>query len=143
MKLFLYNTQSPYNTINKVLEDELELDVTFKDVADFGKPVIRLRSSKIINQNYAYIPDLGRYYFINDRETFPNGMYTLYLESDVLMTYKDEILDSVATVSRTPQSNKYFDGGDYRNEVKNEHKLYQSNKTLEFEESTVLVTIGG
>lgn len=143
MKLFLYNTSSANNVINKELTDELELNVVFKGVADFISPTVELISKTILNHNYAYIPDLNRYYFINDRESFPNKKYTLKLECDVLMTYKDDILNSTATVSRTPQSNKYFDGGDYRSEVKNEHKLYQSDKTLEFEESTVLVTIGG
>lgn len=143
MKLFLYNTSSANNVINKELTDEVELDVVFKGVADFINPTVELMSKTPLTQNYAYIPDLGRYYFINDRETFPNKKYTLHLECDVLMTYKDDILNSTATVSRSPHSNKYFDGGDYRNEVKNEHKRYESDTTLEFSDNTILVTIGG
>lgn len=143
MKLFLYNTKSANTVVNKELTDEIELDVTFKDVADFINPVVQLRSGTVLDYNYAYIPDLNRYYFINDRETFPNKIYTLHLECDVLMTYKEDILNSVATVARSPHSNKYFDGGDYRNEVKNEHMLYESDTTVEFEPNTILVTIGG
>lgn len=143
MKLFLYTLMSPSNTINKHLENELELDINFKDVADILRPTLKIKSDTVINQNYAYIPDLGRFYFINDRETFPNRIYTLKLEVDVLMTHKEDILNSIATISRSTYSNRYFDGGDYRAEVKNEHKIYHSDTPVEFEESTVLVTIGG
>jgi hypothetical protein len=143
MKLFLYNTDSAPNTINKVLENELELDINFKDTADIIKPVIKLKSAAILNHNYAYIPELSRYYFINGRETFPNGMITLKMEVDVLESYKADILQSTGTATRGKFANKYYDGGDYRSEVRNEHRIYNSDTEVLFKENTILVTIGG
>lgn len=144
MKLKIYNTKSSNNTINKVLTDELEYDVVFKDVIDFLNPVIRLKDKvAFLEQTYAYLPELGRYYFINQKDAQPSGLYILYLQEDVLMTYKNDILSSMATVSRSKESNSYYDGGDYRSEEKKEHKLYNSDKEIQFEQSTVLVTIGG
>lgn len=144
MKLKIYNTNSSNNTINKVLTDEVEYDVVFKDTIDFLNPVIRLKDKvSFLEQTYAYLPELGRYYFINKKESIPNGIYILYLQEDVLMTYKNDILSSMATVSRSQSSNSYYDGGDYRAEEKNEHLLYNSDTELQYEQSTILVTIGG
>ena len=143
MKLLLYNNKSTSNTINKVLEDETEYNITFKDLTDITNPSIRLKTDDVPNFNYAYIPHLDRYYFINDVETFPNRMFTLHMEIDVLETYKEDILESVATVGRSKASNPYYDGGGYRSEVRNEHKIYESDTTVEFGENTILVTIGG
>lgn len=144
MKLKIYNTKSSNNTVNKVLTDELEYDVVFKDGIDFLNPVIRLKDKvPFLEQTYAYLPELGRYYFINQKEAQPNGLYILYLQEDVLMTYKHDILSSMATVSRSKASDPYYDGGDYRSEEKKEHRLYNSDKEIQFEQSTILVTIGG
>lgn len=144
MKLKIYNTKSSNNTINKVLTDEVEYDVVFKDTIDFLNPTIRLKDKvAYLEQTYAYLPDLGRYYYINRKESQPSGIYILYLQEDVLMTYKNDILGSMATVSRSKDSNMYYDGGDYRSEEKKEHKLYNSDKQIQFEQSTILVTIGG
>ena len=145
MKLKIYNTKSSNNTINKILTDEIEYNVVFKDTIDFLNPVIKIKDKiSFLEQTYAYLPELGRYYFINQKEAQPNNnLYILYLQEDVLMTYKNDILSSMATVSRSQASNNYYDGGDYRAEEKNEHKLYNSDKEIKFEQSTVLVTIGG
>lgn len=143
MKLYLYNNISAVNTINKTLEDEIEFDINFKDVANVLKPVIKLKAENMITSNYAYLPDLGRYYFINNKETFPNGMYTLTLEVDVLESFKADILNSTGTATRGKHANQYYDGGDYRNEVRREHLLYESDTEVAFEDNTILVTIGG
>ena len=49
--------------------------------------------------NYAYIPALKRYYFVNDC-VVQNGFATLSLSVDVLMSYKDSIFNLSAVVDR-------------------------------------------
>lgn len=143
MELKLYYTRNANNTINKVLENEQSFQIHFKDVADIINPTIKLKHKGKLKVNYAYIPDFNKYYFIRSAEIYPTNIHTLQLEIDVLETYKKDILSSKATVGRSEYSNKYFDGGDYRAEERQEHTLYESDTELEFEDNTILVTIGG
>lgn len=143
LKIKLYNTTSPENMINKVLVDEVEYSIVFKNVVNILQPVVQLQVKlPEVNYNFAFIPDFERYYFINKLESQPNNMWILTLSEDVLMSYKEDILESVATVSRSPESNKFYDGGDYRSEVRNTHTIHESDKEIKFEQSTVLVTLG-
>lgn len=143
MKLKLYHTRNSNNTIGKVLEDEQVFDIDFKDTADVIKPVIRLYHVGKLIYNYAYIPDFDKYYFINNIDIYPNYIHKIKLETDVLETYKDDILESEGIISRSTYSDDYYDGGDYRSEERMEHVLYKSDKSAEFESNTILVTIGG
>lgn len=54
----------------------------------------------IANNNYAYISDYNRYYFVDSVTVGRNGMYIVKLSVDVLMTYADGIKNINATISR-------------------------------------------
>lgn len=143
MQIKLYNTNSPNNTINKKLYDERIINLNFQDIADIRKPEIKIRDTEKLEYNYAYIPDFNSYYFITDTEIYPANIHTIYLEIDVLETYKNDILSSEGIISKSEYSNKYYDGGDYRTEERQEHILYQSDVEPVFQSQTILVTIGG
>ena len=54
----------------------------------------------IANNNYAYIADYQRYYYVDSVTVGRNGMYVVQLSVDVLMTYADAIKNLSATISR-------------------------------------------
>ena len=54
----------------------------------------------IANNNYAYIPNYQRYYYVDSVTVGRNGMYVVQLSVDVLMTYADAIRNLSATISR-------------------------------------------
>lgn len=54
----------------------------------------------IANNNYAYIADYNRYYYVDSVTIGRNGMYIVQLSVDVLMTYADGIKNLNATISR-------------------------------------------
>lgn len=143
MEIRLYYTRNANNTINKVLENERVFQINFKDIADEINPTVKIKHNEKLKVNYAYIPDFERYYFITNIEVYPTAINTLSLEVDVLESFKEDILESNATVSRSKYSNDYFDGGDYRAEERKEHIIYESDTEVEFENNTILVTIGG
>ena len=144
MLMKMYDTKSSNNTINKVLENEHEFDIKFKDKTDIVNPVVILHSSKLILSNYAYIPDFHRYYFVDKIELFPNSVYNITLRCDVLESFKDDILASSGFINQQSQNvNKYYNSN-YQSEVRKEVDLYQSNVTIPVDvKSTILVTIGG
>ena len=109
MLMKMYDTKSSNNVINKVLENEHEFDIKFKDKTDIVNPVVILSSKTLILSNYAYIPDFNRYYFVDKIELFPNSIYHITLRCDVLESFKDEILASSGFINQqTKNVNKYY-----------------------------------
>lgn len=143
MKLNTYKTEDTNNTINKNLTNLEEYDITLKNPENVINPTIMLSHRDKFTQNYAYIPAFSRYYFIRDITRVNRDLVQLRLEVDVLETYKEDILNSEGNISRNKDYNRYYDGGDYQNEVRKDHKMYKSDTTMTMEESVVLVTIGG
>ena len=94
MQLYLYKTNDLNNVVDKVLTDETLFNINLKRDTDILRPKIPLAKNTGIDLkafNYAYIPDLNRYYFINVVESLNNTIDVLYLEVDVLMSYKTQI----------------------------------------------------
>ena len=75
-----------------------EIDIRLKDDCSVINPVIQ--SSTIpINANYFYIPDFGRYYFLDNTERTSQQLKDHSTEVDVLATYKDYIGSTVARIA--------------------------------------------
>lgn len=72
------------------------IDVTNTNLSD----IVYLLTEKIIGCNYAYIPDLHRYYFVNDISSVVNTLWRLDMRCDVLMSHKDEILQLEPLIER-------------------------------------------
>lgn len=140
MIIKLFNTTDSNNTIGKTLTDEQTFDVTFKDTFDILNPIVVLKSDVPILKNYAYIPEFGRYYFITSIHIQPNKIHKLFLECDVLESFKNDILASYGLVTRAAEGNKFFDGG-LNSEVRKEVEIFHSTGTIPYENNIVLVTI--
>lgn len=73
-----------------------------KDVA-LTAPVLELDISvgdEAWRANYCRIDDFGRFYFIRDWEFVTSRLWRVYLEEDVLATYRTQILESTQFVER-------------------------------------------
>ena len=92
MVIKIYNNKSNKNIVNKEIEEIQEISFDFKDDSDVTNPILILQSYK--QGNYCYIPDLNRYYYIDKIDLMNGGFYKLYLEIDVLMSYKYEIINA-------------------------------------------------
>lgn len=55
---------------------------------------------RITDANYMYIPEFGRYYFIRDITIGVTGLYVISSRVDVLMSYKDQILNLECYIER-------------------------------------------
>ena len=92
MILKVYNNKSNKKVVNKTIKEVQEIDFIFKDDTDITHPILILQSYQ--SGNYCYIPDLNRYYYIDKVIIMNGGFYKLYLEIDVLMSYKNEIMNA-------------------------------------------------
>ena len=54
----------------------------------------------VLSANYVYIPEFNRYYFINDIVSIRQNLWQITLSVDVLMSYKNQILETNAFVAR-------------------------------------------
>ena len=137
-----YNTNDSTNTINKTLNFISDIDVKFKEEVNIYNPNIMLKYDDLINFNYMYIDKFKRYYFIEDVEVFPNKIYKLALKCDVLMSFKDDILNSYGNITSQTNYNDYYNF-DYSSEVRKETNIYNSSVTLDESKTIILSTIGG
>ena len=104
----LYSIDDNDNVINKNLGVGLNVPIHLKGDFDLINPTVILNGD-FRQYNYAHIPDLNRYYFIERFEQLNLKMIQLYLKCDILESYKTDILNSVARFKRGIKN------GDYHN----------------------------
>ena len=98
MELKIYNNNSNTNVMNKNITLVSTLDFSLKIDNSILQPVLILKNYS--NGNYCYIEEFKRYYYITDIKLLTGGLYQLQLEVDVLMTYKDIIMNNPITTSK-------------------------------------------
>ena len=110
MELRLYNFSKKHNSTKQLLSDAEPLavynDVCLKQTTDIDSPVFLLDDT-FRAANYAYLVDLGRFYFINKNRLGNNWIYEIECELDSLATYKSYILLYEAFVERCSDSRHY------------------------------------
>lgn len=97
MEIDLYQYQGNPNTINKTLSNHNAINGYMVNDLDIDSPTIKLTAYDI-KYNYVYIPLLHRYYFIDNVNIDPNGIWHIKLTLDVLMTYRTQIMSATVHV---------------------------------------------
>lgn len=142
IKTFIYNGKP--NEVNKTLQENEEytgvLNVTFNVLT----PVVRFRTRTPVSFNYVFIESLNRYYFVSEIQQ-DGDICTVRLRVDVLFTYKDIILNSTATLTKSENGNKYLSNRSNVFDVRpNIKKVDFPNKNLlNTEGQIIMVTIKG
>lgn len=112
MNITLYNCTDDERKLNKTLTAVKTTDaVLLNDGFSYLAPSLLLRGSPadFVGVNYAYIPDLGRYYYIRDITIEHADRVRLYLSVDVLMSWRTQILDlDVIALRSTNHGNQYI-----------------------------------
>jgi hypothetical protein len=110
MNAYLYYNKSDKRYMNKTLQSITyeggsdHIDVEFKEDTSITDPTFILRTqSKVLEGNYIYIPNLNRYYYINDYVVSHQRIY-INCHVDVLMSFKNEIKQQNVIVSRQESS---------------------------------------
>lgn len=139
MEIYFYSCSSEKERLVKSLENETMFEGNFRNEVNVISPVLQIATDSMdlyTVLNYAYIPDLNRYYFIDRVESFRTGVITVYLSIDVLYTYADAIKELQAIVTNDT-NNPYYSGNVQGHDTR---KTYE-RKTLEnnFNESGVYV----
>lgn len=108
---FFYN-QSDSRVINKILLPGGDFTGQARDIVDVMSPVILFDNSDVLRYNYAYIPELQRYYDVVSRSCFREGLWEVTFQVDVLMSFRGDINQLNVVVdkqSMLANGNEYID----------------------------------
>ena len=142
IKTFVYDGEP--NRVNKTLQENEEYTGVLNATFNVLTPVVRFRTRTPVSFNYVYIESLHRYYFVSEL-TQDGDVCMVRLRVDVLFTYKDKILNTVATLTKGENGNKYLSNRNNVVDVRPDiRKLDFPNKKLINETgSIIMVTIKG
>ena len=140
--LKLYKNSSENNDVSKTLTDEHKVTGYSRSVVDMLNPVIELAGIEVNSYNYCYVQELNRYYYIENINISPNGVYRLSMRIDVLMTYRDDIMASHGLITKNREYNPYT--GDVDAESRYTLEKHEFENGFDFTNGDfVLVTMRG
>lgn len=119
-----YRSSAEINRVDKTsyLTEVFTYNGHFRNEQNITSPVITIDvtgDNPVPEFNYVYIPMFNRYYFVTGYEVLRRNLWNIYLEVDVLMTYKTGIKSLRAMVDRNeytydetiPDKNRTFKNG--------------------------------
>lgn len=143
MEVIFYTTNSQPNMLHKILKNPLSVEVKLKDDFEILNPTLILQRPFVFLPNYCYIPHLNRYYYITNITTTNRQIQIIELKIDVLMSWKTNILDSYAYLTRQSEYNRYYNSN-YDSEVRKQTDIIKSNVSIDTTQKSIIIcTIGG
>lgn len=108
MNIIFYNNLSEKNRLNKSIVEPVEVIGELTEGCNILNPSIKFdKISQLFTKNYCYIPAFNRYYFVEDIEV-NNKNIIISLHVDVLMSFRQDISNSSALITRSNYGNKYL-----------------------------------
>lgn len=145
VKLTLYQYTGQKNVVNKTLPVGIDCLGVLRDITDVINPTIVIRIKTPVKANYAYLPDFGRYYFIDNISYISGDKAEIKLTVDVLKSYESEIMNATATVTETDNPDKYSSNREtvYSRKPKFEKVEFPNKNLLNDTGTIIMVTIKG
>ena len=109
MTVIFYTYNGIKNKINKTLSSGLTInDVIIQNDFDITNFDLLIKNSNFnLEHNYCFIPDLNRYYFIENIEKMNGSIYKIRITVDVLKSFSSQIenINAIITKSENPDNN--------------------------------------
>ena len=87
--IYPVGSQNPYFDIEIIEDSSVE-----------NPTLILSHETNVMQANYMFIPDLGRFYYIEEK-TMSNGRLFIKAKVDVLMSFAEEILNTMVVLERS------------------------------------------
>lgn len=140
---------SPTNAVNKEVQ-WLTPDLTgiLRDQSSLIDPVIMIQASApgfhANDVNYLYVEDFGRYYYITNIISVNETLWEIHCHVDVLMSYKEDILEQTAIVARQEgKYNMYLDDGIFMTYQNPKVQLKTFSNPTPFETQEFVLIVAG
>lgn len=100
--MYFYKSTAEKNRMDKsaYLTEIIQSTGTLRRAASIISPEFEFIYNKVPDFNYVYIPNFNRYYFIDNIVSLRNNVWTLSLSVDVLMSFKEQIKECDAFITR-------------------------------------------
>ena len=138
--MIFYTTHSKEHEINKTLQSPVEVNANINvSELDVMRPQFLIKTS-VISGNYIYISKLNRYYFIDTKTNVDNTHTYLTLRCDVLMSWKDEIMNATGLIVKSQNGNSYYGGVESECRTTSKRYVYTNGQNI-FSDSGMLVLV--
>lgn len=114
MEVIFYYNMSDSRVMNKTLITGETFEGVPVDEVDIMSPILRFEKEEILRYNYAYIPELQRYYSVSKRTAVRDSIWDVIFSVDVLMSFRGDIAQLAVIVdkqSMDTNGNEYIDDG--------------------------------
>ena len=145
MEVVFYYNLSDDRAINKSLVQPKSFEGVMRDEVNIMNPVVRFENQEILRYNYAYIPEFQRYYSIQDKVCYRQGVWDVSFDVDVLMSFRGDIYNLVAVIDKQSESdngNEYIDDSSLVTENVMFQTLYDFPDGFNDEGEYILITAG-
>lgn len=146
MEVKLCQNLSENNIINKTIQEVDTAYCTIKGTISVEAPVLLLQyDSDLQDINYLKIPEFERNYYITDIINLTGGRYEIRAKSDVLESFKADILRLTAIIDKSlaPNANMFIDDGSYICENKEFNTVLNFPTGFNEAGEYILITAGG
>lgn len=147
MVITLYKNNSERNCVTKTLTNPRILNGTLRQETSIKTPIITIAGDENTPFfNYAYIEDFARYYFITDIKSIRTGVWEISFLCDVLMSFKNDILNANAVIDQTQEYDiyNYLSSDTFTASVKDKTDIINfSGSSLLSSGEYILITAGG
>lgn len=147
MEIKLCQNLSENNIINKSIVEVDTATASIKGAISVEAPVLILAyDASLQDINYLKIPEFSRNYYITDMINLTGGRYEIRAKTDVLESFKDDILQlSVVTDKRQGSNgiNMYLDDGSFITENREFNRVINFPAGFNDDGEYILITAGG
>ena len=153
MTINLYSNVSEPTVVDKTIISITSLEGVLRNESPISEPSILIECddvavSDLIRANYAQIPEFGRYYYIQECTQIRNHLWMLDLKCDVLKSFQQFILFSMAIVDQTTDEgiervNDYMADDSFVTTVKDKTDIIQFPDGFSSSPHYILITAGG
>ena len=145
MNITLCVNNSEQNKLGKSLSNLNVFSGSLKDETSVTNPVIMMELENPTGFNYAYIPEFGRYYFIDDMVSVRTGLWKISMKVDVLESFKNSIRGITVILSDSTNTGKeeYLPGKVWKSKVKELTDIVNFPSGLSNNGEFILITAGG
>lgn len=146
MNIKLYRNESNNNVLNKKITLINEYNILLKDNVDVYRPIIKIKTELLNKCNYVFIQDFNRYYYVVNKRSINIEIIELTLECDVLMSFREQILNLKCIIDKQENinlGNKYYDDNSLISLSKEFIESYNFNNGFNENGEFILITAGG
>lgn len=145
MDITLCVNNSEKNKLGKSFSNLNVFSGSLKDETSVTNPVVMMELENPTGFNYAYIPEFGRYYFIDDMVSVRTGLWKISMKVDVLESFKNNIRGIPVILSDSTETGKefYLSGKVWKSTVKELTDIINFPSGLSDNGYFILITAGG